>query len=47
MNLADTIVVIAQGKIRTQGSKEEIFPNLLNEFEENCRFVRKEDAVYE
>ncbi len=47
MNLADTIVVIAQGKIRTQGSKEEVFPNLLNEFEENCRFVRKEDAVYE
>lgn len=41
MNLADEIVVIAQGKIRTQCKKEDVFPNLLNEFEANCKFSRK------
>lgn len=41
MNLADTMIVIANGKVKSQGSKEEIFPTLLGEFTENCDFRGK------
>ncbi|MEG0979035.1 MAG: ATP-binding cassette domain-containing protein [Oscillospiraceae bacterium] len=36
MQLADEIVVIADGKIRNQGPKDELLPKLLGEFNENC-----------
>lgn len=36
MQLADEIVVIADGKIRNQGPKDEILPKLLGEFDNNC-----------
>ena len=36
MQLADSIVVIADGKIRSQGTKEEILPSLLGEFDRKC-----------
>ena len=36
MQLADEIIVIAEGKIRNQGSKNEILPSLLGEFDRNC-----------
>lgn len=38
MQLADEIIVIADGSIRNQGSKDEIFPRLMNEFDEGCKF---------
>ncbi len=38
MQLADEIVVIADGEIRSQGTKDEIFPRLMNEFDEGCKF---------
>lgn len=38
MQLADEIVVIADGSIRNQGSKDEIFPRLMSEFDEGCKF---------
>lgn len=38
MKLADEIVVIADGKIRGQGSREEMLPKLLGEFDEACAF---------
>ena len=39
MQLADEIIVIADGKIRTQGEKDEVFPKLLGEFSsDNCGF---------
>lgn len=38
MQLADEIVVIADGKIREQGPKDEIFPRLMSEFNDGCKF---------
>ncbi len=42
MQLADEILVVADGKIRTHGSREEVFPKLLGEFGDNCGFRGKE-----
>lgn len=43
MQLADEIIIIADGKIKNQGSKEEIFPLLLKQLgEENSCAFRKE-----
>ena len=36
MKLADEILVIADGKIRSQGSRDEILPGLLGEFDRKC-----------
>lgn len=33
MQLADEIVIVEQGKIKTKGSRDEILPQLLNEFD--------------
>ncbi len=38
MTVADRIIVIANGKIREQGSRDEIFPRLLGEFDNACNF---------
>lgn len=38
MQLADEIVVIADGKIRNRGTKDEIFPKLMGEFDNACDF---------
>lgn len=38
MQLADDILVIADGKIRDYGSKDEIFSKLMGEFDEQCTF---------
>lgn len=38
MQLADEIIVIADGSIRNQGPKDEVFPRLMNEFDEGCKF---------
>ena len=42
MQLADRIAVIADGRIREQGAREEIFPKLMGEFSEGCHFRGKE-----
>lgn len=42
MRLADRIAVIADGRIREQGAREEIFPKLMGEFSEGCHFRGKE-----
>lgn len=38
MQLADRLVVVADGKIREQGTLDEVFPKLMGEFSENCGF---------
>ena len=38
MQLADEIIVIADGKIKTQGPKDEVFPRLMGEFDKGCNF---------
>ena len=38
MQLADKLVVVADGKIRSEGTKEEIFPQLMGEFDPGCDF---------
>ncbi len=38
MQLADEIVVIADGKIKTQGAKDDVFPKLMGEFSGGCNF---------
>lgn len=45
MQLADEIIVVADGKIRSKGSKEEIFPQLLGEFSKSCGFRGKEASL--
>ncbi len=47
MQLADTMVVIANGKLRDVGTKDEIFPRLMGEFSENCGFRGKGGAENE
>ncbi len=42
MQLADTMIVVADGKIKNMGPKDEIFPQLMGEFSENCGFRGKE-----
>ncbi|MBQ7547559.1 MAG: ATP-binding cassette domain-containing protein [Clostridia bacterium] len=42
MQLADEILVVADGQIRSRGSREEIFPTLLGQFDEDCGFRGKE-----
>lgn len=42
MQLADEIIIIADGKIRDRGPKDEIFPKLMGEFSEGCDFRGKE-----
>lgn len=48
MQLADEIIVIADGKIRSQGAKEEILPTLMGEFDRKCdlRGSEKEDIIH-
>ncbi len=41
LNIADEIVVIANGEIKKVGKKEEVLPELLNDTE-GCRFYREE-----
>lgn len=38
MKLADEIIVIADGKIKSQGSKDEILPGIMGEFDAKCEF---------
>lgn len=38
MQLADELIVIADGQIRSKGPKDEIFPTLMNEFDSGCQF---------
>ncbi|MHB1314736.1 MAG: ATP-binding cassette domain-containing protein [Christensenellales bacterium] len=40
MELADIIMVVADGKIRDFGTREEILPNLMGEFEQDCRLKK-------
>ena len=46
MQLADDIIVLAGGKIKEMGTKEEIFPKLLTQVDGGCNFrgVKKEEA---
>ena len=36
MQLADEVVVIADGKVRQQGARDEILPSLMGEFDRRC-----------
>lgn len=38
MSVADRIIVIANGKIREEGTRDEVFPKLLGEFDGTCDF---------
>ena len=38
MELADEIIVIADGKIKSAGPREDILPTLMDEFEKDCTF---------
>jgi len=42
MKMADEIIVIADGKVRDRGNKDEIFPRLMGEFGDNCGFRGKD-----
>lgn len=42
LNIADKIIVISNGEITKQGTKEEILPTLLNQTE-GCRFMKEEE----
>ena len=38
MQLADDIIVLADGKIKEMGPKDEIFPKLINQVNSGCSF---------
>ncbi|MCR5485372.1 MAG: ATP-binding cassette domain-containing protein [Clostridiales bacterium] len=38
MKLADDLIVIANGKIRSEGPRDEVLPKLLTEFDDSCAF---------
>lgn len=40
MQLADEIIVIANGKIKSKGKKEDILPDLLGEFNDSCEYKK-------
>lgn len=42
MALADKIAVVADGKLKTYGTKDEILPGLLGEIEEGCSYKDEE-----
>ena len=42
LNIADKIIVISNGEITKQGTKEQILPSLLNQTE-GCRFMKEEE----
>ncbi len=42
MALADRMVVIAGGRLKNEGTKEEILPTLMGEFTQQCEFRGKE-----
>lgn len=44
MQLADELIVVADGKVRTRGSKDEIFPTLLGEFDRKCGLRGNEEG---
>lgn len=44
MQLADEIIVIADGKIRSKGTKDEIFPTLMGEFDRKCELHGEKEA---
>lgn len=44
MQLADELIIIADGKVRSRGTKEEIFPQITGRFEEACTFRGKGGA---
>lgn len=43
LNIADKIVVVADGEIRAIGKKDEILPELLNDSKDYCRFYKGEE----
>lgn len=42
LNIADKIVVVANGAISREGSKEEVMPYILGDYNDNCRFFKGE-----
>ncbi len=42
MSLADRMAVIAGGRLKSEGTKEEILPTLMGEFTQQCEFRGKE-----
>jgi Fe-S cluster assembly ATP-binding protein len=44
MDLADNMIVIADGRLKNQGTKEEVLPTLMGEFNQECDFRGKENA---
>lgn len=38
MKIADEIIVIANGTVRTQGARDDVLPKLLGEFDDDCDF---------
>ena len=42
LNIADKIVVVANGEISREGSKEEVMPYILGDYNDNCRFFKGE-----
>ena len=42
LNIADKIIVISNGEIAKEGTKENVLPSLLN-VSEGCRFMKEEN----
>ena len=42
LNIADKIVVVANGAISREGSRDEVMPYILGDYNDNCRFFKGE-----
>lgn len=42
LNIADKIVVVANGEISREGSRDEVMPYILGDYNDNCRFFKGE-----
>lgn len=46
LEIADEIIVLANGEIVSRGSKEEVLPSLLNDTHTGCRFYQGESEIW-
>lgn len=45
LNIADRVIVLANGKVKTEGTRDEVLPELLNKTDMGCAVLREKTGV--
>ncbi len=45
LNIADRVIVLANGKVKTEGSRDDVLPELLNKTDMGCAVLREKTGV--